>query len=667
MWQIYQIMSADHFFYCNYIKMKSLNLQNKFVFSIGTLFMVTIALLIFYFTFNIRSIITENAYANNEQTAATLANQVDAEVEIALDAARTVSQIFDNYNHIDREKRRLFFNNVLENLLSDNANFLCIWTVWEPNALDSLDALYVDSVGHDKTGRFVPAWYRVGSEIKVQPNFDYAVDGLGDYYQLPKKTLKETIIGPYLYDYQGKKQNEILIISLAVPIMHAGKFVGVAGVDIAANNIQKIVDNSSIQSAVYSNTGVIAAHFDKQRLSKQLTDTEKDLFGDKIIELSDAVSSGNKFSFSFFSKQLHDNLIINSYPIYFGNSPKAWAYITIARTDELLSQADKLVIISLIIGVICFIIIVLILVFLIKSIVKPITQSIEFAQKLSQGDLTATIQISQKDEVGKLVIALSEMSGKIKEVVTAVISNTDNIVSVSSEISSTAMLMSEGASQQAASIEEISSSMDEISSTIQQNTDNSQQTEKIATKATGEILQGSIAVNKTLVSMKTIAQKVSIISEIALQTNILALNAAVEAARAGEHGRGFAVVAAEVRKLAERSQKAAKEIDELSESSVEIAEQTGKLFTKIVPVIQDTARLVQEISASSTEQSNGANQVSKAIQQLNKVAQQNAAASEELATNAEEMTSQADNLQQVVSFFKLDKQIGKHKTKSKTS
>jgi methyl-accepting chemotaxis protein len=200
--------------------------------------------------------------------------------------------------------------------------------------------------------------------------------------------------------------------------------------------------------------------------------------------------------------------------------------------------------------------------------------------------------------------------------------------------------------------------MEQMASNIQQNTDNAQQTEKIALQASEDIKEGNQAVAQTVDTMKTIAEKITIIGEIARQTNLLALNAAVEAARAGEHGKGFAVVAAEVRKLAERSQVAASEIDALSKSSVAVAEKSGRLLEQIVPNIQKTSRLVQEITASSIEQNTGADQVNKAIQQLSQIIQQNAAASEEMATSSEELANQAEQLQEAIAFFKLDTRSG---------
>ncbi|MEO8766557.1 MAG: methyl-accepting chemotaxis protein [Ginsengibacter sp.] len=245
---------------------------------------------------------------------------------------------------------------------------------------------------------------------------------------------------------------------------------------------------------------------------------------------------------------------------------------------------------------------------------------------------------------------ITSIVSKLKELISFVQVASDNISAASTQMNSSSQQMSEGATEQAASAEEVSSSMEQIASSIQQNTDNALQTEKIAIKVAEDIIEGNKAVAHTVQSMKEIADRISVIGDIARQTNLLALNAAVEAARAGDYGRGFAVVASEVRKLAERSQVAALEINNLSKAGVIIAEKSGKLLEEIVPEIQKTSRLVQEISLSSIEQNTGANEVNKALQQLNEVIQQNAATSEEMAASSEELSSQAEQLKDVISF-----------------
>ena len=225
------------------------------------------------------------------------------------------------------------------------------------------------------------------------------------------------------------------------------------------------------------------------------------------------------------------------------------------------------------------------------------------------------------------------------------------VAAASQSISTASIQVSKGASAQAAAAEEASSSMEEMVSNIKQNADNAQQTDKIANKSAKDAQESGKSVLEAVSAMKEIANKISIIEEIARQTNLLALNAAIEAARAGEHGKGFAVVAAEVRKLAERSQKAAAEINQLSSTTLRVSEKSGEMLDKLVPDIQRTAELVQEISAASKEQDTGAEQINKALQQLEKVIQQNASASEEMASTTEELTGQSDQLVSALGFF----------------
>jgi len=274
------------------------------------------------------------------------------------------------------------------------------------------------------------------------------------------------------------------------------------------------------------------------------------------------------------------------------------------------------------------------------------------AKQIAEGDLT--VEIRERSAEDELMLALSAMVKKISDVVTEVKASADNVAAGSMELSTGSEQMSQGASEQAAAAEEVSSSMEQMSANIRQNADNAIQTEKMAAKSARDAQEGGKAVIQTVSAMKEIASKISIIEEIARQTNLLALNAAIEAARAGEHGKGFAVVASEVRKLAERSQKAAGEIGALSLSSVGVAETAGELLQKLVPDISRTAELVQEISASCREQDTGAEQINKAIQQLDMVIQQNAGSSEEMASTSEELASQAEQLQGAIAYFKIE-------------
>jgi len=275
------------------------------------------------------------------------------------------------------------------------------------------------------------------------------------------------------------------------------------------------------------------------------------------------------------------------------------------------------------------------------------------AEGIASGDLTLDLDnIDEKKRVG-VYAAMINMQQKLTEIVQEIQGNSSQISSAASQVSDTANSLSEATSEQAASVEEVSASIEEMGASISQNSENSQVTDKIASDSASAAQEGGSAVDATVKAMAQIAEKITIIEDIAYQTNMLALNAAIEAARAGEHGKGFAVVAAEVRKLAERSQIAASEISTLTGDSVQVAEKAGTLLEKMVPDITKTAELVQEISAASEEQSSGVGQINSAMQQLDKVTQQNAAGSEELAATAEEMQAQSESLQQVVAFFRL--------------
>ncbi len=346
-----------------------------------------------------------------------------------------------------------------------------------------------------------------------------------------------------------------------------------------------------------------------------------------------------------------------------------WALIAEIDEAEILAPISVLTQLVLIAIFIAFLLIIGVVWIIIRGINKQLgadpTELQLMADKISLGDLQANIH-EKRPEQGAYA-ALFSMREQLTHTVQDIRTSANSIFNASEEIATTSQSLSKSASEQAASVEQTSASIEQMSAGISNNNENASQTDKIATEAASNAEDGSTAVTKTMSAMSQIADKISIIKDIAYQTNILALNASIEAARAGIHGRGFSVVATEVRKLAERSQTAASEIGALTSSSVDVSKQASGLLEQIVPDIKKTADLVQEISAASDEQALGANQIANAMGQIESATQQSSASSEQLAATADEMKAQVQNLYDKIEFFKINDTAKTSKTTKLTS
>jgi methyl-accepting chemotaxis protein len=1114
------------------------------IISIAGISTLLISALIFFISYEVSNIQKETAHSELKNIAYRFANETDGELEIALDAARSMAQMFEKIQTLPANERRKIISDQLRNLAITNPNFYGAWTCWEPNALDGLDAKFANKPGYDKTGRFIPYWYNDEDTVKYEVLKDYEQEGIGDYYLLAKKTNKETIINPYSYKVGDK---EVLMTSLVVPIHINGKFVGVAGIDMSLEHLGDIVDKINPYGNGYgcliANNGIRAAHKKADLIGKSLLDDTPD---EIKTALTDSIKNGKEIT---YKKKSTATGIISYYvhaPVILGKSETPWSFFISVPEDTLFAGVTRIQTVSIISGIVLVLLIILV-VFLIgrnigKSIKKTlfevnkiidsaksgrlshrsnyaevhtefqpilkgfnevldalisplnvaaeyvdriskgnmppkitdtyngdfneiknnlnlcidslnglinemtkttefqvagdmdvfadeekfagayktliagynkgmklhidnllgmldllklysegdlsnemavlpgkqiiaterinllrqnilnliadtgflineanlarfssradvtrhhgdfrkivlgfnetldiivnkiywyeqlldsipfpisvtdmqmnwtfinksateimgrkrnevigiqcnnwgadicktkkcgvetlrrgeltsyftqpginkdfrvdtsyiynqkgekighievvqeisqikrsaeyntkeilrlsenlkclaagnlkiddnITPPDEFTQKeyknfviiydnfkiaitsiqntindisrltvdaidgnlasrtdvnkhngdfrkivegvnntldavvnplkltseylskisigeipgiitqdykgeyneikknlnllinaqnqiiekikmVANGDLTATITLrSQNDE---LIQSLVFMITKIKEIVTQVIEASENVASGSIQLSDNANGVAQGANEQAASSEEVSASVEQMTATIKQNSENAILTEKIAKISAEGIVKVNKSSENSVIAIREITTKITVINDIAEKTDILAINAAIEAARAGEHGKGFAVVAAEVRKLAEVSQKAAKEINELSRQSLITTEESSKLLIEMIPNIQKTAQLVQEIAAASNEQSAGAAQISKAIDQLSQVTQQNSSAAEEMSTGSEQLSSLAEMLKDVIGFFNIGTQI----------
>jgi methyl-accepting chemotaxis protein len=318
---------------------------------------------------------------------------------------------------------------------------------------------------------------------------------------------------------------------------------------------------------------------------------------------------------------------------------------------SMIKDLDYLAYGALVVGVVFIVVGIVSVVVLSISINRPLEQACQSAEALSKGDLTMIATTDRRDELGRLLTAQSTMIGKLREIVSRIVEATETVGTGCEQINGASAELKHEASAQATSLTEVADAMEHMADNISKNATNAVSTEKLAIKAASEAHDGGSAVAQTVEAMKEIVAKVSIIEEIARQTNLLALNAAIESARAGEHGKGFAVVASEVRKLAERSQIAAKEINTMSVSSLQVAENAGESLKRIVPDIEETSNLIKQISHACTEQSDGAGQINKSVGDFDQSIRQNVTHIEGVGRFSERLEEQAEELREIVGFF----------------
>lgn len=593
-----------------------------------------------------------NSKQNNKQLAENQlnllvkneANILKSRIDKNFEILRTIRNIYMHQFKTNTFNRERAIEYMRQNLLA-HKDIIAIFSMTMPNGLDQQDEIYKNNEWYGNTGRFVPYIFKDDNSTNIVP---LELEPMAEIIDTHIKLKKEIFMDPYFYQV-GDEQ--VLMVTALVPYIHNNEFLGEIGMDFPIDYMQdeafelknQIYDGSS-NVAIISAENIFAANTSNEILLGQHIDSLNNQ------ELINWIKQDNKTKLWYYN----DSLRIK-HSVEFGKSKTPWQ-IYIAVPESVVFNNSKVERNTLILfGIIVLIITILITYIIVHQLIKPLLYLSRKAEIISKGDLTEDIDIKRNDEIGILAESFKIMIDKLKEIIQAVQTNTEEISKGSTQIADSSNIIAQGANEQAASSEEVSSSIEEMAATINQNTDNSNTTAGMAKKVETNISQGRTATVRTAETMQLISEKVKIINEIAERTDILAINAAIEAARAGESGKGFAVVANEVRKLAENSQIAASEISDLMNEGVNIAEKAGTILENALPDVQKTSKLIEEINASSKEQTTNAAQINNAIQQLNSVVMNNTATAEQLASSSEELASQSASLVEIIKFFYLEK------------
>ncbi|SDN95123.1 methyl-accepting chemotaxis protein [Aureimonas jatrophae] len=523
------------------------------------------------------------------------------------------------------------------------------WFIESPKAFDGRQEDVRDNkeLGANANGILAAYWTRDNATTMSFSTFkdDYQAA----WWTASANSGKLAISPPYVESSTGRG---VLISSLSAPLSSAGKMIGLIGLDVDLGGLSsrllalKPFDVGSVM--LLSGKGDWISNPDAGLRAKPYGE------GPGRAELQAAIQS--RTATTAQGLVAADGTVFQRLFLPFDMAALNSSWIMVVDVPEaaIVGPADREAL-TMFAGIAaCLVVVVALLaLFSRRVIARPLRNAVEAANAISTGDLSREIVAKGGDEVSELQRAMASMTAKLREIVADVTTSADLVASGASQSALTAERLSSGSTEQAAASEQASAAVEQMTANVRQTSDNATQTERIAGAASLNAERSGEAVAKSVEAMRTIADKITIVQEIARQTDLLALNAAIEAARAGPHGKGFAVVASEVRKLAERSQAAASEIGTLSSQTLHVAEEAGGLLQQLVPDIRRTAELVAEISAACREQSVGAEQINQAIQQLDQVTQANAGAANEMSATATQLSAEAARLTERAGFFRV--------------